>query len=73
VEACKNSVIQDEYLFFFKSVPALFSHWALIFSPVIAQRGCGCPGDIQGQAGCGSGQPGLLVGGSAPSRGIETR
>jgi len=28
------------------------------------QRGCGCPisGGIQGQAGCGSGQPGLVVG-----------
>ena len=27
-----------------------------------AQGGCGCPipGGIQGQAGCGSGQPGLL-------------
>ena len=30
----------------------------------VAQRGCGCtiPGGIQGQAGCGSGQPGLVVG-----------
>jgi len=30
----------------------------------VAQRGCGCPiaGGIQGQAGCGSGQPGLVAG-----------
>jgi len=28
----------------------------------VAQRGCGCPlpGGIQGQVGCGSGQPGLV-------------
>ena len=33
----------------------------------VAQGGCGCriPGGIQGQAGCGSGQPGLLVGNPA--------
>jgi len=39
-----------------------------------AQGGCGCPipGGIQGQAGCGSGQPGLLVGDPAHSRGVET-
>ena len=39
----------------------------------VAQRGCGCPipGGIQGQAGCGSGQPGLLVGDPAHSRGLE--
>ena len=29
------------------------------------------PGGIQGQAGCGSGQPGLLVGDPAQSRGLE--
>jgi len=36
-------------------------------------RRCGCPipGGIQGQAGCGSGQPGLLVGDPAHSRGLE--
>ena len=30
----------------------------------VAQGGCGCPipAGIQGQAGCGSGQPGLQVG-----------
>ena len=28
---------------------------------------------IQGQAGCGSGQPGLVVGDPAHSRGVETR
>ena len=38
-----------------------------------AQKRCGCPipGGIQGQAGCGSGQPGLLVGDPARSRGLE--
>ena len=37
----------------------------------VAQRACGCPipGGIQGQAGCGSGQPGLVV---AHSMGVET-
>ena len=41
----------------------------------VAQGGCGCPipGGIQGQAGCGSRQPGLVVGNPAHSRGIETR
>jgi len=41
----------------------------------VAQGGCGCPipGGIQGQAGCGSGQPGLLVDDSAHSRGVETQ
>ena len=39
----------------------------------VAQGGCGCPisGGIQGQAGCGSGQPGLVVGDPARSRGLE--
>jgi len=31
------------------------------------------PGGIQGQAGCGSGQPGLVVGDPARSRGIGAR
>ena len=41
----------------------------------VAQRGCGCtiPGGIEDQAGCGSGQRGLVVGDSAHGRGIETR
>ena len=36
----------------------------------VAQGGCGCPipGGIQGQAGCGSGQPGLVAGDPAHSR-----
>ena len=36
-------------------------------------RRCGCPipAGIQAQAGCGSGQPGLLVGDPAHSRGLE--
>jgi len=39
----------------------------------VAQGGCGrpIPAGIQGQAGCGSGQPGLLVGDPAHSRGLE--
>jgi len=39
----------------------------------VAQGGCGCPisGGIQGRAGCGSGQPGLVVGDPARSRGLE--
>ena len=32
---------------------------------------CPIPGGIQGQAGCGSGQPGLVVGDPAHSRGLE--
>jgi len=41
----------------------------------VAQGGCGCPihGGIQGQAGCGSGLRGLVVGDPAHSRGFETR
>jgi len=41
----------------------------------IAQGGCGCPipGGIQGWTGCGSGQPGLVIGSPADSRGVETR
>ena len=41
----------------------------------VAQGGCGCPipEGIQGQAGCGSKQPDLVVGGPAHSRGVESR
>ena len=41
----------------------------------VAQGGCGCPipGGIQCQAECGSGQPGLVVGGLVHGRGVETR
>ena len=41
----------------------------------VAQEICGCPipGGIQGQAGCGCGQPGLVVGDPAHSRGVETQ
>ena len=37
----------------------------------VVQGGCGCPipGGIQGQAGCGFGQPGLVVGDPAHSGG----
>jgi len=40
----------------------------------VDQGGCGCPipGGIQGQAGCGSGQPGLVVGDPAHSRVVVT-
>ena len=39
-----------------------------------AQGGCGFPitGGIQGKAGCDSGQPSLVVGDPAQSRGVET-
>jgi len=48
--------------------------WKYVLEEV-AQGGCGCPisGGIQDQAGCGSGQPGLVVGDPAHSRGVETR
>ena len=41
----------------------------------VAQRGCGCPipEGIRGQAGCGSGQRGLVVGDPVHGKGIETR
>ena len=41
----------------------------------VAQGGCGCPipGGIQGQAGCGSGQPGIEGGGPVSSKGFGTR
>jgi len=35
------------------------------------RNGCPIPGGIQGQAGCGSGQPGLVVGNPAHSRGLK--
>jgi len=40
----------------------------------VAQGGCGCPipGGIQDQAGCGSGQPGLVVGDLTHGRDVET-
>jgi len=40
----------------------------------VAQGGYGCPipGGMQSQAGWGAGQPGLLVGNPAHSRGVET-
>jgi len=50
-----------------------FSHRGWWCTEQVAQGGCGCtiPAGIQGQAGCGSGQPGLLVGDPAHSRGLE--
>ena len=40
----------------------------------VAQGSCGwpIPGGTEGQAGCGSGQPGLVVGDPAHNRGVET-
>jgi len=57
-------------------IPSVIKHWCLLSAHIWkppAQGGCGCPipGGIQGQAGCGSGQPGLLVGDPAHSRGME--
>ena len=45
------------------------THWN-----IYSQKGgrCPMPGGIQGQDGCGSGQPGLLVGNPTHSRGVET-
>ena len=47
----------------------------LAYLEQLAQGGCGCPipGGIRGQAGCGSGQPALLVGDPAHSRGMKLR
>ena len=41
----------------------------------VAQGGCGCPipGGSQGQVGCGSGQPGLVIGDPAHDRESGTR
>ena len=41
----------------------------------VAQRGCGCPipGSVQGQAGWGFEQPGLVEGVPAHGRGVGTR
>ena len=45
------------------------THWNRLSREVMDSiSGC-----IQGQAGCGSGQPGLVVGDHAHSRGVETR
>ena len=45
------------------------THWNRLPKEVVDAP---IPGDIQGQAGCGSGQPGLVVGDPAQSRGVET-
>jgi len=53
----------------------LFTQRVVTTLEQIAQEGCGCPipGGIQGKAGCGSGQPGLVADDPAYGRGIETR
>jgi len=43
---------------------------AVILRPEYTDK-CPIPAGVQGQAGCGSGQPGLLVGDPAHSRGLE--
>ena len=67
---------------FAKNTTILFSEYEYNFHTEggdtleqVAQGGCECPipRGIQGQAGCGSGQPGLVVGNPAHSRGVETR
>ncbi len=47
----------------------------LFYFTFFYQGACGChiPGGIQGQAGCGSGQPGQVVGDPARSREVETQ
>jgi len=57
------------------SEQACFSHLYFGFQTKMGVVGCGCPilGGIQGQAGCGSGQPDVVVGDPAHSRGVETR
>ena len=51
----------------------LFTQSVVTHCSQVAQGGCGCPipGGIQGQAGCGSGQPRMLVGDPAHSRALE--
>ena len=44
------------------------THWNRLPKEVVEA----CPGGIQGQAGCGSGQPGVVVGDTAHSMGVET-
>ena len=44
------------------------THW----NRLLRMLSCSIPGSIQGQAGCESGQPGLVVGDPAHSRGVET-
>jgi len=46
------------------------THWNRLPKEVV--DGCPIPAGIQGQAGCGSGKPGLVVGDPSHSRGVET-
>ena len=46
------------------------THWNRLPKEVVDAPSLG---GIQGQAGCGSGQPGLVVGDPAHRRGVETR
>jgi len=74
----------SEQLSSFKSDWEIASHFVegniyfrsnLFYFTFFYQGACGCPipGGIQGQAGCGSGQPGLVVGDPARSREVETQ
>ena len=64
------------FLLLFFPVILLTPYQATVFlntQEQVAQGGCGCPipGGIKGQAGCGSGQPGLVVVDPAYSRGLK--
>ena len=73
----KNVIIAKQFrpkkLSDFSSITVFFSFCFNLEQ--VARGGCGCPipRGILGQAGCGSGQPGLVVGGPAHSRGVEAR
>ena len=68
---------ESEFSWVWTCLMLTLCQWNLEHLPVqqyFAQGGCGCPipGGIQGQAGCGSGQPGLVVGDPTHSRGVGT-
>ena len=48
-----------------------WQHWTVLPTYREVSHGRPIPGGIQGQAECGSGQPGLVVGDPAHSRGLE--
>ena len=68
-----TSICTVQYSYGWGPQPALWAPGSGDALEQVAQGGCGCPipAGIQGQAGCGSGQPGLLVGDPAHSRGLE--
>ena len=63
------------YLPIFKKLKKIFSFFlckTIYGSAYFANKLLPIPGGIQSQAGCGSGQPGLVVGDPPCDRGIET-